>query len=30
MATRATIHVAKREEGVSFSEKPDKLLEKYG
>ena len=26
MATRATIHIAKREEGVSFSEKPDKKL----
>ena len=26
MATRATIHVAKREEGVSFSEKPDKTI----
>ena len=26
MATRATIHIAKREEGVSFSAKPDKKL----
>ena len=26
MATRATIHIAKREEGVSFSEKPDKKI----
>ena len=26
MATRATISIAKREEGVSFSEKPDKKL----
>jgi len=26
MATRATIHIAKREEGVSFSEKPNKKL----
>ena len=26
MATRATIHVAKREEGVSFSERPDKTI----
>ena len=26
MGTRATIHIAKREEGVSFSEKPDKKL----
>ena len=26
MATRATIHIAKREEGVSFSEKPKKKL----
>ena len=26
MATRATIHVAKREEGVSFSERPNKTI----
>ena len=26
MATRATISIAKREEGVSFSEKPDKTI----
>ena len=26
MGTRATISIAKREEGVSFSEKPDKVL----
>ena len=26
MATRSTIHVAKREEGVSFSEKPNKTI----
>ena len=26
MATRATIHIAKREEGVSFSEKPNKTI----
>ena len=26
MATRATIHVAEREEGVSFSEKPSKTI----
>ena len=26
MATRATIHVAKREEGVSFSEEPNKTI----
>ena len=26
MGTRATIHIAKREEGVSFSEKPDKFI----
>jgi hypothetical protein len=26
MGTRATINIAKREEGVSFSEKPDKVL----
>ena len=26
MGTRATIHIAKREEGVSFSEKPDKVM----
>ena len=26
MATRATIHVAEREEGVSFSEKPNKTI----
>ena len=27
MGTRATIKIAKREEGVSFSEKPDKFIE---
>ena len=26
MGTRATVSIAKREEGVSFSEKPDKVL----
>ena len=26
MATRATISIAKREEGVSFSEKPEKII----
>jgi len=26
MATRATIHIAKREEGVSFSERPNKTI----
>ena len=26
MGTRATIKIAKREEGVSFSEKPDKFI----
>ena len=26
MATRSTIHIAKREEGVSFSEKPNKTI----
>ena len=26
MGTRATIKIAKREEGVSFSEKPDKFM----
>ena len=26
MGTRATISIAKREEGVSFSERPDKVL----
>ena len=26
MGTRATIHIAKREEGVSFSEKPEKFM----
>ena len=26
MATRSTIHIAKREEGVSFSERPNKTI----